>query len=64
MKVAGWKTASMFRRYDIVDTEDIADAMDKFQAREDRLREQADDKSYFGHSQPDSGPKTTSETVQ
>ena len=31
MKVAGWRTRNIFKRYAIVNNEDIADAMQKLQ---------------------------------
>jgi hypothetical protein len=37
MKIAGWKTSHMFRRYDIPDEADLAEAMKKLEAREQQL---------------------------
>jgi len=37
MKIAGWKTSHMFRRYDITDEADLAEAMKKLEAREQQL---------------------------
>jgi hypothetical protein len=59
MKVSGWKTNSIFRRYDIVDTEDVADAINKVQAREEWLREQARCRAQFGHNSEGKNPEAT-----
>jgi len=40
MRIGGWKTRSVFQRYDIVDNRDIADAMKKLEQSE---------KSKIGH---------------
>jgi len=42
MKMQGWKTASMFRRYGIVDHADMIDAVQRQEAYEARVREEAE----------------------
>jgi hypothetical protein len=37
MKIGGWKTASVFRRYDIVDQSDLADASRRIDDRQKEL---------------------------
>ena len=53
MKIGGWKTDSVFRRYNIIDEADLQEAADAL----DRKRE----KSQLRHSQPseENQPKTT-----
>jgi hypothetical protein len=53
MKIGGWKTDSVFRRYNIIDEADLQEAANAL----DRKRE----KSQLRHSQPseESQPKTT-----
>jgi hypothetical protein len=34
MRIGGWKTSSVFQRYDIVDNRDIADAVRKLEQSE------------------------------
>jgi integrase len=46
MRVGGWKTRSVFQRYDIVDNRDIADAMLRLQETERAQK----DKAQLGHN--------------
>jgi integrase len=48
MRIGGWKTASVFKRYDIVDQADIADAVTKLEAQRARAEKQ-EPTSEFGH---------------
>jgi integrase len=48
MRIGGWKTRSVFQRYDIVDNRDIADAMKKLELSETLKAEQSE-KSQIGH---------------
>ena len=47
MRIGGWKTRSVFERYNIVTQSDIRDAMTKLQASEKAQQEQAE--PNFGH---------------
>jgi integrase len=61
MKIAGWKTRSVFDRYNIVDQSDVVDAMERLEAREARLTEMAQKlktQPEFGHSLGTMDPKT------
>jgi hypothetical protein len=60
MKIGGWKTNSIFRRYAIVCPDDIANAMEKFQIREAELH----DKCQISASEPKTAPLTGSRMVQ
>jgi integrase len=64
MKIGGWKTGSVFRRYDIVDQEDITDAMVKFEQREDKLHDQAQFRHSLGTVGPNSASQKPAEKVQ
>jgi integrase len=60
MKIGGWKTNSVFRRYAIVNRDDIADAMQKLEIRESELR----DKCQFSASEPKTAPLAGGGMVQ
>jgi len=47
MRIGGWKTRSVFERYNIITQTDIRDAIVKLQASEKALKQQAE--SDFGH---------------
>jgi integrase len=49
MKIAGWKTRSLFDRYNIVDQEDLIDAAQKMDARQIVLDTQKSLDLEFGH---------------
>ena len=49
MRIGGWKTASVFKRYDIVDQADIAEAVTKLEQQRARAAEKAKADSEFGH---------------
>jgi integrase len=55
MQIGGWKTDSMFRRYNIVDVADLHEAALKI----DRRRE----KSQLSHTQPSQDPPTKSQVT-
>jgi integrase len=64
MKIGGWRTRSVFDRYSIVNQEDMANAMVKFQQREEKLRIKAGDKSYIGHTGQDLEPSSPIGMIQ
>src|SRR5690348_1976345 len=49
IRIGGWKTASVFKRYDIVDQADIAEAVTKLEQQRARAAEKAKADSEFGH---------------
>jgi integrase len=58
MSVAGWKTASVFRRYDIVDHADVREALAKLE--QSRLNINHD----FNHDSPTTGSEQKPGRVQ
>jgi integrase len=56
MKIGGWKTASVFRRYDIMNQSDVRDAMEKLE------QAQKDSRASFGHDLGITAPAAGSES--
>jgi integrase-like protein len=46
MKIGGWKTASVFRRYDIVSDSDLKEAAQKLNAKRERLKAQREQQQH------------------
>jgi len=59
MRIGGWKTASVFKRYDIVDQTDIADAVTKLEQQRARAAEKEEPTSEFGHDSGHDSRKTS-----
>ena len=65
MRIGGWKTRSVFERYNIITQSDIKDAMTKLQVSEKELKQQQEEQQkeresnfghVFGHVDPSKAP--------
>jgi hypothetical protein len=63
MKIGGWKTSAVFKRYSIVDQTDIQEATKRIQERERNADIVAEQRLQNGYSEPQASSVAKGRTV-